>query len=128
MQQARVPSSLQLRCSTPFLLNLKISDTLPQRRVTSSWADPEPERVEWSLSLPPATRRGESVKGQAILLAESEKNPREAMVHYNLPQSERDLGTIAGAEERLSRALTLEKQFRLIALEGEDLKPLRELL
>jgi Tfp pilus assembly protein PilF len=51
-----------------------------------------------------------------------------AIFHYNLACYECQLGDIDGAKERLRRTFEIDADFREIALEDADLKPLWELL
>jgi tetratricopeptide (TPR) repeat protein len=93
--------------------------------VAARLAAHDPEEVQWSISLAYATRRAESIEAaKAVLVATSEKHPEEALIHYNLACYECQLGNISDAKDRLSRAITLLKACRLMALEDDDLQPL----
>jgi predicted Zn-dependent protease len=97
--------------------------------VAARLATYDPAEVQWSISFALATRRAESIEAaKVILLAASERHPEEALIHYNLACYECQLGNMAQAKERLSRAITLQKACRLMALEDEDLQPLWESL
>jgi predicted Zn-dependent protease len=70
----------------------------------------DPAEVQWSISLALATRRAESIEAaKVILLAASERHPEEALIHYNLACYECQLGNMAHAKERLSRAITCRR-------------------
>ena len=93
--------------------------------VAARLAAHDPEEGQWAISLAYATRRAESIAAaKAVLVAAGEEHGGEALIHYNLACYECQLGNIAEAKERLSKAITLQKECRLMALEDEDLQPL----
>jgi len=51
-----------------------------------------------------------------------ERLPEVAHFHYNLACYECQLGNLEAAKYRLQRAFELEPQFRVVALDDEDLK------
>ena len=50
--------------------------------------------------------------------------PNVAIFHYNLACYECQLGDLEKAKESLNQAFKLEPQFRVAALDDEDLRPL----
>ena len=55
-----------------------------------------------------------------------ERMPNVAILHYNLACYICQLGDLEKAKTTLHRAFKLEPQFRVMALDDEDLKPLWE--
>ena len=82
-------------------------------------------RVAWAY----ATRRADSIEAaELILLAAVERRRDVAVFHYNLASYECQLGDLEAAKERLQTALRLDSNYRSVALEDEDLRPLWESL
>ncbi|GJQ57426.1 MAG: hypothetical protein SCALA701_02270 [Candidatus Scalindua sp.] len=74
-----------------------------------------------------AVRRHEKISNaRTILLQAIERFSEEAIIPYNLACYECQLGNIEKAKIYLKRALSLDMNFRVIALEDEDLRTLRE--
>ena len=74
-----------------------------------------------------ATRRAECIEQARIILVNAvERLPNFAIFHYNLACYECQLGDLLGAKARLERAISRDAQFRKLALDDEDLKPLWE--
>ncbi len=90
-------------------------------------SDPTQERawIGWAYGLRCLER---SAEARTVLLeAEPHHGKTCALLHYNLACYECLLGDLAAAKARLRRACRLGgKQFKAMALEDEDLKPMRE--
>jgi len=93
--------------------------------VASRLVEFNPDEPSWRVSLAYATRRTESiVAAKDVLIEGLSRTPEIAVFHYNLACYECQLGNIEAAKEHLSKAFTLDKGFRQIALEDADLEPL----
>jgi tetratricopeptide (TPR) repeat protein len=80
---------------------------------------------QWPVSLAYATRRATSIEAaKEILLNAEPKFPAEAVIKYNLACYCCQLGEIENAKNYLKKALKLDLNWRMAALEDEDLKPL----
>ena len=76
-----------------------------------------------------ATRRANDLNAaRDILVASLSKFPREAIIYYNLACYDCQLGQIDSAKQYLKQAFRIDPNWRLQALEDEDLKPLRDYL
>jgi tetratricopeptide (TPR) repeat protein len=83
----------------------------------------EPEKAEWAISWAYATRRADSLNAARIILVDAiDRLPDTAVLHYNLACYECQLGNLDEAKSRLKRAFALEPQYRLVALDDEDLE------
>lgn len=83
------------------------------------------EPIDWIVFLAYAIRRTESVAAAKTMLVDAvERYPTAAILHYNLACYECQLGQIERAQVRLCDALKLDKNFRELALDDEDLEPL----
>jgi tetratricopeptide (TPR) repeat protein len=63
-----------------------------------------------------------------ILINALPKFPREAIIYYNLACYECQSNRIESAAQYLKQAFRIDPNWRLWALEDEDLKPLRDYL
>ena len=63
-------------------------------------------------------------KAEAILLRAQTIHPKVAMIALNLACYASVMGRMEEAKERLRHAINLDKDFRKLALDDEDLKPL----
>ena len=97
--------------------------------VAKSLAFREPDNPHWSVSWAYGTRRADSIEAaRIILLSAVERQPEIAVFHYNLACYECQLGDVEVAKARLQHAFKLDSNYRLLALDDEDLKPLWESL
>jgi tetratricopeptide (TPR) repeat protein len=88
-------------------------------------ADFQPDDVQWTISLAYATRRANSIQAaKEILLKAESKFPKEAIIFYNLACYECQLGEIKNAKNYLKKAFEIDLNWRMAALEDEDLRPL----
>jgi Tfp pilus assembly protein PilF len=88
-----------------------------------------PRDVQWVISYAYATRRAESVNAaRNILINAMPKFPREAIIYYNLACYDCQLNRIESAKQYLKQAFRIDPNWRLQALEDEDLKPLWDYL
>ena len=85
----------------------------------------DPEDPPWTVSWAYATRRADSIEaGRLILVNAAERLPNIAIFHSNLACYECQLGDLEAAKIRLKRTFELDSQFRRVALDDEDLRPL----
>jgi tetratricopeptide (TPR) repeat protein len=85
----------------------------------------EPDNVQWTISLAYATRRAYSIDtAMEILLSAQAKFPKEAAIPYNLACYYCQAGEIEKAKRYLTKTFEIDSNWRLVALEDEDLKPL----
>lgn len=89
----------------------------------------EPETIQWRISWAYATRRTESIAAAKEILMEAIKlHPGEAVLHYNLACYECQMGKLDAANTRLREAVRLERTYREMARDDEDLKLLWPLI
>jgi tetratricopeptide (TPR) repeat protein len=88
------------------------------------------ENLQWRLiSYAYATRRVEGLNAaRNILINALPKFPREGIIYYNLACYECQLAQIPSAKQYLKQTFRLDPNWRLQALEDEDLKPLWDYL
>ena len=85
----------------------------------------QPDEVQWILSYAFATRRAVSIEvAKEILLESVAKFQKEAVIFFNLACYECQLQQLESAKEYLRRAFDIDPEWRLQALQDEDLKPL----
>jgi tetratricopeptide (TPR) repeat protein len=85
----------------------------------------EPDNVQWTISLAYATRRAYSIDiAMEILLSAEAKFPKEGAIPYNLACYYCQRGQIEKAKNYLKKAFEIDSDWRVAALEDEDLKPL----
>jgi tetratricopeptide (TPR) repeat protein len=85
----------------------------------------QPGEAKWLLDWAWATRRSRGLaEARAILEGAEAGHQSCALLHYNLACYLCVMGEIPGARDRLGRALALDKDLRLVALEDPDLAPL----
>ena len=93
--------------------------------VASHLVKVDPQTAGWWISLAYALRRTESVeKAEAILLRAQAIHPKVAMIAFSLACYASVAGRMVEAKEHLRRAIKLDKDIRVLALDDEDLKPL----
>lgn len=89
----------------------------------------EPDNIQWTISLAYATRRAYSIDiAIEILLNAEAKFPKEPAIKYNLACYSCQTGDIKAAKNYLKKAFEIDLNWRVAALEDEDLKPLWESL
>ena len=94
--------------------------------VASHLVKVEPENEAWWINLAYSVRRSEGIKqAEAILLRAQAIHPKVAMIAFNLACHASVTGRIEEAKERLQDAIKLDKNICGLALDDEDLKPLR---
>ena len=95
--------------------------------VAKTLAIHDPDESQWTVSWAFATRRADSLEQARIILVNAvERMPNVAIFHYNLACYECQLGDLEKAKVALHRAFKLQPQYRVMALDDEDLKPLWE--
>ena len=88
-----------------------------------------PSEAQWIISYAYATRRAESVNAaRNILINALPRFPAEAAIYYNLACYECQSNRIDSAKQYLKQAFRIDPNWRLQALEDEDLKPLWDYL
>jgi Flp pilus assembly protein TadD len=93
--------------------------------VASHLVKVDPKTADWWISLAYALRRTESIeKAEAILLRAQAIHPNVAMIAFTLACYASVEGRMEEAKERLRHAINLDKDFRKLALDVENLKPL----
>lgn len=91
--------------------------------VASKLAKHDPNEVQWAVSWAYATRRADSIEiARNILLHALERHPEATILHFNLACYECQLVNMEEAKERLGRTVELAPQWRMLAMEDEDLK------
>src|SRR6476646_9204410 len=89
----------------------------------------QPDDIQWTISLAYATRRADSIQAaKEILLNAESKFPKEGAIKYNLACYFCQIGDIQRAKNYLKKAFEIDLNWRIPALEDEDLKPLWESL
>lgn len=86
----------------------------------------DPSEPQWAISWAYATRRAASLdSARSILIQALERHPSEALIHFNLACYECQLGDIPSAKQFIQTALQLSPSMSRMALEDEDLAPIR---
>ena len=85
----------------------------------------DPDEPQWTVSWAYATRRADSIEQARLILVNAiERMPNVAVLHFNLACYTCQLGDLEKAKAALHTAFNLEPQYRVMALDDEDLKPL----
>jgi len=85
----------------------------------------QPDNPEWPVSLAYGTRRAISIQAaKEILLNAERKFPKEAVIKYNLACYCCQLREIENAKNYLKQTFEIDSNWRLAALDDEDLKAL----
>src|SRR6266480_6496453 len=88
-----------------------------------------PRDVQWVVSYAYATRRAEGLNAaRNILINALPRFPTEAIIYYNLACYECQLKRMESAKKYLGQSFEIDLNWRLQALEDEDLKPLWDYL
>ena len=99
------------------------------QEIAKRLADFQPNDIQWTISLAYATRRADSIQAaKEILLNAEPKFPKEAAMKYNLACYFCQTGDIQNAKNYLKEAFEIDLNWRMAALEDEDLKLLWESL
>ena len=97
--------------------------------MTERLADFQPDDIQWTIFLAHATRRADSIHAaKEVLLNAESKFPKEAALKYNLACYFCQMGEIQNARNYLKKAFEIDLNWRIAALEDEDLKLLWEFL
>ena len=95
------------------------------QEIAKRLAEFQPDEIEWTISLAYATRRADSIQAaKEILLNAESKFPKEGIVKYNLACYSCQTGNIETAKNYLMKAFEIDPNWRLNALNDEDLKPM----
>lgn len=95
------------------------------REIAKRLADFQPNDIQWITSYAYATRRAESIRAaKEILLNAEPRFPKEAIIKYNLACYCCQMGDIQNAKNYLKKVFEIDLNWRMAALEDEDLKPL----
>src|SRR5262245_20253162 len=99
------------------------------RQIAKRLHEFEQGNVKWTVSRAYATRRAYSTEIEMeILLSAEPKFPKEGAIPYNLACYYCQLKQIETAKRYLRKAFQIDLNWRMTALEDEDLKPLWDLL
>ena len=99
------------------------------QEIAKRLADFQPDYVQWTISLAYAIRRADSIHAaKEFLLNAESKFPNEAAIKYNLACYFCQVGDIQNAKNYLKKAFEIDLNWRMAALEDEDLKLLWESL
>jgi tetratricopeptide (TPR) repeat protein len=99
------------------------------QEIAKRLADFQPDDFQWTISLAYATRRADSIQAaKEVLLNAESKFPKEAAIKYNLACYFCQTGEIQNAKNYLKKAFEIDLNWRMAALEDEDLKLLWESL
>jgi tetratricopeptide (TPR) repeat protein len=92
-------------------------------------ADFQPNDIQWTISLAYASRRANSIQAaKEVLLNAESKFPKEAAIKYNLACYFCQTGDIQKARNYLQKVFEIDLNWRMAALEDEDLKVMWESL
>jgi tetratricopeptide (TPR) repeat protein len=92
-------------------------------------ADFQPNDIQWTISIAYAIRRANSIQAaKEVLLNAESKFPKEAAIKYNLACYFCQTGDIQKARDYLQKVFEIDLNWRMAALEDEDLKVLWESL
>src|SRR5262245_3992652 len=95
------------------------------REVAKRLAEFQPDDIQWTISLAYATRRADSIQAaKEILLNAESKFPKEGIIKYNLACYCCQLQDIQNAKDYLKKAFVIDLNWRLAALDDDDLRPL----
>jgi len=109
-------------------INLKIYDGM-MHVMAKNLVEYDPDNEQWWAALASSTRWAENIEAaKSILLDGLKKHPNEALLYYDLACYECQLGDLPGSMKLLKKAFKLETEYRIYALEDEDLMPLWDLL
>jgi len=99
------------------------------QEIAKRLADFQPDDIQWTISFAYATRRADSIPAaKEVLLNAESKFPKEAAIKYNLACYFCQTGDIQNAKNYLKEAFEIDLNWRMAALEDEDLKLLWESL
>jgi tetratricopeptide (TPR) repeat protein len=99
------------------------------REIAKRLADFQPDDIQWTISLAYAPRRAISIEAaKEILLNAESKFPKEAVIKYNLACYECQLGNVEAAKNYLKQVFEIDANWRLKALDDQDLQLLWESL
>jgi tetratricopeptide (TPR) repeat protein len=99
------------------------------QQIAKRLAEFQPDDIPWTISLAYATRRADSIQAaKEILLNAEPKFPKEAIIKYNLACYFCQMGDIQKAKDYLKRAFEIDLNWRMAALDDEDLRPLWDFL
>jgi tetratricopeptide (TPR) repeat protein len=99
------------------------------QEIAKRLAEFQPDDIQWTISLAYATRRANSIQAaKEVLLNAEPKFPKEPVIKYNLACYFCQTGEIQTARNYLKKAFEIDLNWRIAALEDEDLKLLWESL
>ena len=99
------------------------------QEIAKRLAEFQPNDAQWTISLAYATRRANSIQAaKKVLLNAEPRFPEEPLIKYNLACYFSQTGDISTAKTYLKKAFEIDLNWRMAALEDEDLKPLWESL
>jgi tetratricopeptide (TPR) repeat protein len=93
------------------------------QEIAKRLVDFQPDHVQWTISFAYATRRANSIQAAKKVLLNAEPNfPKEAVIKYNLACYFCQTGDIQNAKKYLEKAFEIDLNWRMAALEDQDLK------
>ena len=93
------------------------------QEIAKRLADFQPDDIQWTISFAYATRRADSIPAaKEVLLNAESKFPKEAAIKYNLACYFCQTGEIQNAKNYLRKAFEIDLNWRMAALEDEDLR------
>jgi tetratricopeptide (TPR) repeat protein len=99
------------------------------QEIAKRLADFQPDDIQWTILLAYATRRANSIQAaKEVLLNAEPKFPKEPAIKYNLACYFCQTGDVETAKNCLKRAFEIDSNWRMVALEDQDLRPLWESL
>jgi tetratricopeptide (TPR) repeat protein len=99
------------------------------QEIAKRLAEFQPDHIQWTISLAFATRRANSIQAAKELLLNAEpKFPTEPAIKYNLACYFCQTGETQKAKDYLKEAFEIDLNWRIAALEDEDLELLWESL
>ena len=115
--------------AAPEVLTLRIAIYLGlekwelMQEIAKRLAEFQPNDIQWTISLAYATRRANSIEAaKEVLLSAEPKFPEEPAIKYNLACYFCQTGDIERAKNHLKKAFEIDLNWRMAALEDEDLK------
>ena len=120
-----LPEALAVRME----IHRGLKQWVAMQAIAKNLAEQDPGNAQWQISWAYATRRAESIEAaRSILIGAADRHPREAIIPYNLACYECQSGNMDAARDHLKTAFKLEPKCRAMAMEDDDLKPLKDSL
>jgi tetratricopeptide (TPR) repeat protein len=93
------------------------------REIAKRLSEFQPDNIQWIVSYAFASRRALSIEvAKEILLKSVARFPREPVIYFNLACYDCRLGRLDSAKDYMKRAFEIDSNWRIAALDDEDLK------